>query len=109
MLFRSGILEDAFPSLLEIDRRRFPSIETITAAMKAAGFRRIRVGKRPYVRTFTAEQQLERVRRRYLSTFDLLPPGEYERGLRFLEREIPRRFGEGFKVKASFTFLAGTR
>ena len=106
---RLGILEEAFPSLLAIDRKRFPSIDGIQTALRDAGFRRLRIEERPYVRSFTADQQLDRVRRKYLSTLDLLPPGEFERGLRFLEREIPRRFGDAFEVRASFTFLAGTR
>jgi ubiquinone/menaquinone biosynthesis C-methylase UbiE len=106
---RLGILEEAFPSLLDVDRRRFPSIGAIEQALTAAGFGGIRVEERPYLRTFTVEQQLDRVRRRYLSTFDLLPPGEFERGMTYLERELPRRFARGFPVSARFTFLAGTK
>jgi ubiquinone/menaquinone biosynthesis C-methylase UbiE len=106
---RLGILEDAFPSLLGIDRARFPPVQAIVASLIGAGFQEVRVDERPYVRSLTAEQQLDRVRRKYLSTFDLLPPGEYDRGLRFLEREIQGRFGDRFELKASFTFLAGTR
>jgi ubiquinone/menaquinone biosynthesis C-methylase UbiE len=106
---RLGILEEAFPNLLDVDRNRFPRIEGIIAALQGSGFREVRREERPYERTFTTEQQLDRVRRKYLSTFDLLPPGEYERGLRYLEREMPRRFGDRFEMKASFTFLGGTR
>jgi ubiquinone/menaquinone biosynthesis C-methylase UbiE len=104
-----GILEEAFPSLLAIDRGRFPSVPALVAALAEAGFRGVQSEERPYVRTLTSEEQLDRVRRRYLSTFDLLPPGEYDRGLRFLEREIPKRFGDRFEVSASFTFVAGTK
>ena len=106
---RLGILEEAFPSLLEIDRNRFPRIDTVAAALRSVGFREIHVEERPLRRTFTTEQQLDRVRRKYLSTFDLLPPGEYERGVRFLETELPLRYGDRFETKASFTFLAATR
>ncbi len=61
------------------------------------------------MRTLTVTQQLDRVGRKYLSTFDLLPPGEFDEGVRFLERELPRRFGDRFEMKSSFTFLNGTR
>ncbi len=104
-----GILEEAFPSMLAIDRKRFPTIEAIVASLESAGLRKIRIDERPYHRTFSVEAQLERVRRRYLSTFDLLPPGEYDRGLRYLEAELPRRHGETFEMRATFTFLAATR
>ena len=106
---RLGIMEEAFPSLLGIDRVRFPAVEAIVAALKAAGFRDVRVEDRLLVRTFTPEAQLERVRHRYVSTFDLLPPGEFERGLRFLESELPRRYPDGYEVRTPFTFLAGTK
>ncbi len=104
-----GIMEEAFPRLLRIDRGRFPSIDEIARALKAARFREVRVERRPYHRVLTSAQQIERVRRRYLSTFDLLPPGEFERGLRFLEVELPRRYGGRFEVDDEFTFLAATR
>lgn len=103
------ILEEAFPSLLEVDRARFPRIDAIVADLTSAGFGRIRVEERPYRRTLTVEQQLDRVRRKYLSTFDLLPPGEFEEGMRFLEREMAKRFGDRFELASNITFVAGTR
>src|SRR2546425_5020553 len=84
-----GIWKGAFPSLWAIDRKRFPPIPAIVHALEAAGFRAPIVDDRADVRRLTTEEQLDRVRHRYLSTFDLLPPGEYERGLRFLEAEMP--------------------
>ncbi len=104
-----GILEEAFPSLLPIDRSRFPPIEAIVAALRAAGYPRVDVEVRPYRRTLTVAQELERVRRKYISTLDLLPPGEFERGVAFLERELPRRYPEGFETTASFTFVGASR
>ncbi|HYR80838.1 MAG TPA: methyltransferase domain-containing protein [Thermoplasmata archaeon] len=106
---RLGILEEAFPSLLAIDRKRFPPIPAIVHALEEAGFRAPVVDNREYVRRLTTEEQLDRVRHRYLSTFDLLPPGEYERGLRFLETEMPRRHGDRFEISARFTFVGATR
>ncbi len=106
---RLGIMEEAFPSLLPIDRARFPSIAAIAANLRAARFRDVRIEERPFRHVLTPARQLDRVRRRYLSTFDLLPAGEYENGLRFLERELPRRHGDGYEVTATFTFIAATR
>jgi len=106
---RLGILEEAFPSLLAIDRSRFPPIPAVLRALEAAGFRNTIVEERAYVRRLTTDEQLDRVRHRYLSTFDLLPAGEYERGLRFLETEMPRRYGDRFEVSAHFTFVGATK
>ncbi len=104
-----GILEEAFPSLLAIDRARFPPVEDLVTALKQAGFHRVAVEERPYRRTFTVAQELDRVRRKYISTLDLLPPGEFERGLAFLEKELPRRHRDAFETSASFTFVGASR
>ncbi len=104
-----GILDDAVPSLLKIDRARFPPILEIVRTLKDAGFEEVRVESRPYRRVVPVAQEIERVRRKYISTFDLLPPGEFERGLAFLERELPRRCPDGVDVSASFTFVGASR
>jgi len=106
---RLGILEEAFPSLLAIDRARFPSIPAVLDALEAVGFHDAVVDERAYARRLTTEEQLDRARHRYLSTFDLLPPGECERGLRFLEAEMPRRHRDGFEITAQFTFVGATK
>src|SRR5207247_3394827 len=81
---RLGIVEEAFPSLLAIDRKRFPPIPAIVDALRAAGFRDPLVEERAYVRGLTTGDQLDRVRHRYLPTFHLLPLGELDRAPRFL-------------------------
>lgn len=104
-----GILDEAFPTLLRIDRARFPPIEWIVEEIERSGFARVAVEERPYRRTLTVAEELDRVRRKYISTFDLLPPGEFERGVAFLERELPRRYGDAFETTAAFTFLGASR
>ena len=104
-----GILEEAFPSLLGIDQRRFPTIPALTHALESSGFLSIRVEDRTLHRTMSVPRELERVRGKYISTLDLLPPGEFERGLAFLERELPRRFGDAFETRDTFTFVGASR
>ncbi len=104
-----GILDEAFPSLLALDRARFPPIPSLVRALRAAGFPQVTVDVRPLHRTMSVGQELDRVRRKYISTFDLLPPGEFERGVTFLERELPKRYGDVFETSAAFTFLGGSR
>src|SRR5207247_8237846 len=58
---RLGILEEAFPSLLAIDRKRFPPIPAIVDTLRAAGFRDPVVEERAYVRRLTTGEQLDRV------------------------------------------------
>lgn len=104
-----GLLDEAFPSLLAIDRARFPTIDGIVTNLRKAGFTTVSADVRPFRRTVPADQEIERVRRKYISTFDLLPPGEFERGLAFLEEELPRRCPDGFDASATFTFVGASR
>ena len=104
-----GLLDEAFPSLLGIDRARFPAIPAILEALRDAGFTDVTVQERLFRRILPVAQEIDRVRRKYISTFDLLPPGEYEAGLAFLERELPRRCPEGFDASAAFTFVGASR
>jgi SAM-dependent methyltransferase len=106
---RLGIMEEAFPSLMAIDRRRFPPIPDLTAALVAAGFPRVSVEDRSVHRSWPVPEQLERVRRKYISTLDLLPAGEFERGLAFLEKEMPRRTGGTYATTDVFTFVVASR
>ncbi len=105
---RLGIMEEAFPSLRAIDRRRFPRIPDLIAALAGAGFTGVSVDDRPVLRTWTIPEHLERVRRKYISTLDLLPDGEFESGLAFLEKEMPRRFGGTYSTTDVFTFVAAS-
>ena len=106
---RLGDLEEAFPSLMGIDRARFPSVEELVAALAAAGYRSVSVESRRLRRTIPVDRELERIRRKYISTLDLLPPGEFEQGLAFLERELPRRHPDGVPVDGIFTFVGASR
>ena len=104
-----GILGEAFPSLGEIDRSRFPPIPVLVAVLAAAGFRRVAVEARSLSRSLPVREQIERVRRKYISTLDLIPEAEFRHGLAFLERELPHRFGATYESTARFTFLGASR
>lgn len=104
-----GVLAEAFPSLAEIDRSRFPRTESIVGLLEEAGYRHVAVTERILRRTLTVPQQIDRIRRKYISTLDLLPPGEFERGLAFLERELPRRYGNRLEFEAPFIFVGASR
>lgn len=104
---RLGILEESFPSLMPLDRARFPRIEALVEALGLAGFSHLLVERRTLSRAIPVAVQLERVRRKYISTLDLIPPEEFASGLKFLERELPRR-GDAYETTLEFTFLRGS-
>jgi SAM-dependent methyltransferase len=104
-----GVLAEAFPSLLAIDSRRFPRIEEIVSTLEAAGCRDVRTFERLLRRSLPVPKAIDRVRRKYISTLDLIPPPEFEHGLAFLEREMPRRYGDVYEFESSFTFVGASR
>jgi SAM-dependent methyltransferase len=86
--FVDGWLARFFPSVPAIDGRRFPSERQLLDELAAAGFEP-RVERLDLRVELPRDQALAKLRGRAFSTFDLLPPGEYEAGVAQAERELP--------------------
>ena len=82
-------LAPLFPSLVEIDRARFPDPDVLAAELRAAGFGRCRTRDISQQAVVSRADALERLRGRYISTLALLPEDEYRDGLERAERELP--------------------
>ena len=78
-----------FPSIGEIDRRRFPSERRLAEELPAAGFRNVVAERLSSVHTITREHALDRIRGRHISTFDLLEEAELRAGTCKAEEELP--------------------
>jgi SAM-dependent methyltransferase len=87
--FGVHVLAGLFPSIPEIDRARFPEGQGLERELLAAGFASVSVETLRQEVSATREDVLERIRGRAYSTFDLLPPGEYESGLARAGDELP--------------------
>jgi SAM-dependent methyltransferase len=80
-----------FPSVPELERSRFPGERALRAELSAAGFDELRFERLTQSRSLTREHALDILRSRAYSTFELLPPDEYEAGVRRAEAELPER------------------
>ncbi len=100
-------IDKAFPSLQGIDASRFPRIPAIEQAFRAAGCRSVERHDATRRVEASTEEFLDRVRGKYLSTLSLLPPGEFERGLAWLEEELPRR-GPRYTYSHTVTFVVAS-
>ncbi len=80
-----------FPSLVEIDRARFPDPDLVVGELSRAGLDH--VSERAVRRRVRLEPAdvLARVRGRYISTLHLLDEREYQSGLEQLERDLSAR------------------
>ena len=87
--FAGYYLNRYFPSFREIDTARFPARQAAEDELRSAGFADVRVTPIDHERTITREDALEKIRGRYISTFQLISDEEYEAGLERAERELP--------------------
>lgn len=78
-----------FPSIGEIDRKRFPSEHELVDELAAAGFGPVTSERLSSRHTITREHALDRIRGRHISTFDLLDAEELQAGTLRAERELP--------------------
>jgi ubiquinone/menaquinone biosynthesis C-methylase UbiE len=76
-----------FPTLPKLDLRRFEAPERWLGHLLAAGFDPVCEAEMVTVRRTTARRLAAAVRARYISTLSLLPPAEFESGVRRLEAE----------------------
>lgn len=95
-----------FPSALAIERARFPDEGTLRRELTEAGFARISSERFDVVRRLTRDDAVATIRGRAFSTFDLLPPEEYERGLARAETELPESFEHRFRWLLAVADLA---
>ncbi len=100
------ILYEAFPSVLAIDARRFPTVPALVEAMGSVGLRDAEVRRTGYARRRSPGEFLQAVRDRYISTLTLIPEAEFQAGLRFLERELPRRFPDRVERSTAVAFIS---
>jgi hypothetical protein len=79
------VIKEFFPSLIEMDKKRFPEISKLDYFFEMAGFRDIRheeliISKIPIDTVY-----LEKVKNKFVSTFLLLPENEFMAGVEDLE------------------------
>jgi SAM-dependent methyltransferase len=89
--FEGYWLNRYFPSLLELDLRRFPDAARLEAELAVAG-----LVPRPFERlvqqaALRRDEALERIRGRYISTLRLLGDDEFAAGLARAEASLPER------------------
>lgn len=80
-----------FPSLQAVDAERFPSPVVLTRELTAAGFQRVEQQRLDQKSMVDRETAVERVRRRFISPFQLIEERELEDGLARMEAELPER------------------
>lgn len=89
--FTDYYLNTYFPSILEIDTKRFAPAEALVAELVDAGFEGLRAASLTQALSISRDVALARIRGRHISTFQLISDDEYDEGTARAERELPQR------------------
>ena len=98
-----------FPSFSVVDLARFPHEDAVADAMRRAGFRDVtcavvRGQPRPVDAVY-----VEQVAAKFISTYELIPPGEFSEGLARLRRDIEKDVVLNFTITLESVIIHGRR
>lgn len=82
------IIKDFFPSYISIDKSRFPDIHKIADILVSSGFKDIKHEEVTVANIPIDSEYLQKVKNKYVSTYHLMPAGEFENGVAKLEAFI---------------------
>jgi SAM-dependent methyltransferase len=87
--FDQGWMARFFPSYAAADRARFPTADTLSAELRAAGFCEVSGESLAIPRVLARQGALDKLRRRAFSTFEYLSDDEWLHGISLAERALP--------------------
>lgn len=106
---RSHVLR-YFPGVVATDVNRFPSIPSLKRSLEKAGFRNVRSRLvRHQEAEMPVEKYLQMVRRKYISTFELMDEEKFRKGLGIFEARLKRLYGDRIQRLLAFTFVLGEK
>lgn len=79
------IIKDFFPSYVDIDKGRFPDIDRIDSLLESLAFKNIKHEEVTVANIPVDYEYLQKVKNKYVSTYDLMPESEFENGIAKLE------------------------
>lgn len=79
------IIKDFFPSYVDIDKGRFPDIDRIDYLLESLSFKNITHEEMTVANIPIDSEYLQKVKNKYVSTYHLMPQGEFENGVAKLE------------------------
>lgn len=77
-----------FPSFAKTDLDRFQPLDQVKNALRATGFTQVSFEQKHKAPEPIDAAYVRKVEGKFLSTFDLLPPGEFDRGLAALREDV---------------------
>ncbi len=82
------IIKSFFPSYVSIDKSRFPDVDKIDSLLESIGFEKIKHEEVTVDNIPIDREYLQKVKNKYVSTYNLMPQSEFDDGVRKLEEYI---------------------
>lgn len=82
------VINQFFPSYVDIDKRRFPDLSVVDNLLRSAGFRDIQHEEVVVENIAIDAEYLQKIKDKYVSTYHLIPQSEFEVGVQRLESFI---------------------
>jgi ubiquinone/menaquinone biosynthesis C-methylase UbiE len=102
------VMEQFFPSAIEVDKARFPDISEIDDMLRVAGFRSIKHQEVIIEKIPLDQRYVQKAKEKYVSTFHLIPQQEFQLGIERLESFIENNRQKGF-LEWRGTLLCGEK
>jgi len=103
------LIDQAFPGVIEVDSERFPPVEDLEGACILAGFGRVRARRILVEERISKEVYMEKIRHKYISTFDLISNEEYEAGVKKMGELLAAIPGDEILNRIQATFVSASK
>jgi ubiquinone/menaquinone biosynthesis C-methylase UbiE len=99
-----------FPKLAAIDLVRFPSLPWLKSMLEEGGFKNVHYHLDMYgKRRIGIKDLLDRVKRKYISTLDILENEDFVKGYEIFEKQLRNRFEDHVELKHGVYMVSGEK
>ncbi|MEM2912446.1 MAG: class I SAM-dependent methyltransferase [Candidatus Bathyarchaeia archaeon] len=103
------ILHD-FPGIAVMDLKRFPTVPSIRRTMIDIGFKDVHYHVVQHGEGYiSADECLEKVRNKYISTLTLLDEEAFQKGFKIFKKRVRKKYGTKIKWTNKFNFVVGQK
>jgi ubiquinone/menaquinone biosynthesis C-methylase UbiE len=106
---RGDLVHQYFPGILEINLKRFPSLDEIKEMLSKAGFKETSSSEISIKKEASVEEIVERIKGKPMSVFKLLSEKDFQRGLRTFEKKLELKYKEKITYTDAASLITATK
>jgi len=98
-----------FPGVIAMDLKRFPTIPYLRKTLREIGYTNIHYYPIQHNEYLSTDEYLERIRKKYISTLDLLSEEEFQIGFNTFRQRVLSKYGKQVIRHSGFDFIVGQK